>query len=183
MLFTFATNRILVRIRNGFTDFIDRFYFPFLRFMPIEIFRYAATGGMNTVFDILLYVFFYRIVLMKQIVHLGFVSISPHIASFLIVFPITFITGFILAKFITFIGSELRGRIQLIRYGISVSGSILLNYIFLKLFVEYFGLYATPSKIITTIIVICYSYFVQRFYSFKTGKLIIRKVKVPLQVR
>ena len=53
-----------------------------------------------------------------QIVHLGFVAISPHIAAFLIVFPMTFTSGFLLAKYVTFTASELKGRIQLFRYGL-----------------------------------------------------------------
>ncbi len=127
------------------------------------------TGGANTVFDIFLYFIFYRYVLDRQILDLGFVAISPHIAAFLIVFPITFSTGFILAKYITFTASELRGRIQLFRYGLTVSGAIFLNYIFLKFFVEYIGLYAILSKILTTIIVVAFSYLSQRHFSFKTA--------------
>ena len=158
-------------IRNVIIRIIDWFYFPFLRFIPIEIFRYAATGGANTVFDIMLYFIFYRYILQMQIVHLGFVAISPHIAAFLMVFPITFTSGFVLAKYVTFTASELQGKVQLLRYGISVAGAILLNYIFLKFFVEFAGLYATLSKVFTTLIVVIYSYIVQRFFSFETGRL------------
>ena len=150
--------------------FVDWFYFPFLRFIPIQIFRYAATGGANTVLDLLLYFVFYRYVLDIQIVDLGFIAISPHIAAFLMVFPITFITGFLLAKYVTFTGSELKGKIQLFRYGVTVAGAIILNYIFLKLFVEYAGFFATLSKGLTTIIVIIYSYLLQSYFSFKTVK-------------
>ncbi len=142
------------RIQNFILKIVDWFYFPFLHFIPIEIFRYAFTGGLNTFFDLLLYFIFYNYILDKQIVELGFVAISPHIAAFLIVFPITFTTGFLLAKYVTFTTSELNGRTQLFRYGVTVSGAILLNYVFLKLFVEYFGIYATVSKGITTIIVV-----------------------------
>lgn len=148
---------------------VDYFYFPFLRFIPPEIFRYGVTGGVNTAFDIFLYFIFYRYVLDRQILELGFVAISPHIAAFLLVFPITFTTGFILAKYVTFTASELRGRIQLFRYGVTVSAAILLNYIFLKFFVEYMGLYATLSKGLTTIIVVAFSYLSQRYFSFKTA--------------
>jgi len=155
------TGGVIIRI-------VDWFYFPFLRFIPIQIFRYAVTGGANTVLDLLLYFVFYRYVLDMQIVDLGFVAISPHIAAFLMVFPITFLTGFLLAKYVTFTGSELRGKIQLFRYGVTVAGAIVLNYIFLKLFVEYAGLYATLSKGLTTIIVVIYSYVLQRYFSFKT---------------
>jgi len=150
---------------------IDYFHTPFRRFIPVETFRYAATGGFNTVLDIFLYFFCYNFIIDKHVVDLGIVSISPHIAAFLIVFPITFFTGFLFAKFITFTTSIVRGRIQLIRYMISVSGSIFLNYVFLKIFVEFVGLWPTLSKIITTGIVVIYSYFAQKFFTFKTARL------------
>jgi hypothetical protein len=108
-------------------------------------------------------------VLDKNNVDLHIVVISPYIAAFLIVFPITFFTGFLLAKYITFTESEIRGRIQLIRYMISVSGSIFLNYAFLKILVEFAGFWPTMAKIITTVIVVTYSYFVQKFFTFKTA--------------
>ena len=165
--------QFLKKVRDSIIRITDWFYFPFLRFIAIEVFRYAATGGANTMFDIFLYFIFYHFVLHMQIVDLGFVAISPHIAAFLMVFPITFTTGFLLAKYVTFTASELRGHIQLFRYGVSVTGSILLNYLFLKLFVEAAGMYATLSKVITTLIVIAYSYVVQRYFSFKTNKILI----------
>ena len=166
-------SNLFQRFQNLILKVIDWFYFPFFHFIPIEIFRYAFTGGLNTILDLLLYFVFYKYVLDKQIVELGFVAISPHIAAFLIVFPITFTTGFLLAKYVTFTSSELKGRIQLFRYGVTVTGAIFLNYIFLKLFVEYFGFFATASKGITTIIVVIYSYILQRYFSFKTGRLLV----------
>lgn len=135
--------------------------------MPEQTFKYAATGGMNTAVDILLYFVFYNFVLKKEILDLGFYAISPHIAAFLMSFIITFPTGFLLAKFISFPGSYLRKRIQLTRYGLTVAGSIILNYIFLKLFVETVGIYPTPSKIMTTFIVIIFSYTSQKYFTFK----------------
>lgn len=152
---------------------IDFFYKPFRKLIPIplETFRYATTGGFNTVLDIFLYFICYNFILDKKIVDLKVVSVSPHIAAFLIVFPITFFTGFLFAKFITFTSSEIRARIQLVRYMLSVSGSIFLNYIFLKLFVEFVGLWPTLSKILTTFIVVIYSYFAQKFFTFKTTGL------------
>ena len=161
-------------IQNIINAVINWFYKPFERYIPVETFRYAATGGMNTVLDILLYFIVYRYVLDRQIIELGFTAISPHIAAFLIVFPITFSTGFLLAKYITFTSSEVIGRVQLFRYGCTVGGSILLNYVLLKLFVEYFGWYATFSKIITTFIVIIYSYIAQRYFTFKTAKVFLK---------
>lgn len=150
---------------------VDAFYFPFLRFIPHEIFRYGVTGGVNTFFDILLYYLFYQFVLSRQIVELGFIAISPHIAAFLIVFPITFCSGFMLAKYVTFTSSEVKGRVQLFRYWVTVIAAIFLNYLFLKFFVEYVGLEAVTAKIFTTIFVVLFSYVSQRHFSFKTANL------------
>lgn len=149
--------------------FVLWFYPPFRRYMPEQTFKYAATGGMNTALDILLYFIFYNFVLDKEMVDLGFYAISPHIAAFLMSFVFTFPTGFLLAKFISFPGSYLRKRIQILRYAMAVSGSVVLNYIFLKLFVEVFGWYPTPSKIATTFIVILFSYTAQKHFTFKTS--------------
>ncbi|HCE57170.1 MAG TPA: phenylalanine 4-monooxygenase [Prolixibacteraceae bacterium] len=169
--------QLLRNIRNKIIRLIDWFYFPVFRFIPNEVFRYAFTGGINTALDLFLYFIIYRYILDMQIVDLGFLAISAHIAAFLIVFPVTFSTGFILAKYVTFSASELRGRIQLFRYGVTVFGSIMLNYVFLKLFVEYFGWFATFSKAITTVIVVIYSYISQRYFSFKTAQVAVsRKV-------
>lgn len=159
-------------LRSLITQIVDYFYTPFQKYIPLETFRYAATGGFNTILDISLYFIFYNFILDKQVIDLYIVSISPHIAAFLIVFPITFFTGFLFARYITFTSSEIRGRIQLIRYMISVSGSLFLNYICLKFLVEFGGLWPTLSKIITTVVVVVYSYFVQKFYTFKTARLV-----------
>lgn len=162
---------ILIKLRILLDKIITWFYQPFKRFIPPETFRYAATGGLNTAFDIFLYFYFYNFILRKEVIELGFVAISPHIAAFIMVFPITFTTGFLLAKYITFTSSPIRGRVQLLRYGLTVAGAILLNYILLKLFVEYLFIWPTISKIITTVFVVAYSYFIQRYFTFKTANV------------
>lgn len=154
-------------LRDLIEQVIDWFYIPFKKIIPIQTFRYAACGGSNTALDIFLYFLCYNFVIHKHIIDIGFVSISPHIAAFLIVFPITFLTGFILSKYITFQESQLRGKVQLFRYGLSVVGSIFLNYVLLKLFVEFFHIYPTPSKMITAFIVILYSYLASKYFTFK----------------
>jgi len=158
------------KLQRSITSFIDWFYPPFGKIVSVETFRYGVTGGTNSVLDIFLYFVFYNFVLDKHIIDLGFIAISPHIGAFLLVFPITFSTGFLLAKYITFTQSELKGRIQLIRYMFSVAGSILLNYLLLKLFVEVAGIFATLSKILTTGVVIIYSFLIQKHYTFQTGE-------------
>lgn len=150
---------------------IDFFYPPFKKWMDKKTFRYLACGGGNTLLDILIYFVSYNFILDKSLVDLKFFAISPHIAAFIIAFLITFPTGFLLMKYVVFTDSALRGRVQLVRYFLLVFICILLNYVFLKLFVEQFGFYPTISKILTTVIVVSFSYLTQRYYTFKQAPI------------
>jgi putative flippase GtrA len=146
---------------------IDFFYPLFKRLMPIQLYRYGVAGVANMCFDWVLYYVFYHYVFHESVVDLGFVAFTPHIASFVFTFPITFISGFWLSRYISFKESVLRGRIQLFRYFSVVLGCIFINYIFLKIFVEVCGFYPTPSKIITTFITTVFSFLMQKYFSFK----------------
>lgn len=149
------------------TWLVDLFYPLFKGWLPLKTYRYAVCGGGNLLFDIFLYYVLYNFVLQKENLDLGIVVFSPHIAALFIVFPITFTTGFLLNKYIAFGESNLRGRIQLYRYAIVVAGAILLNYLLMKLFVDGWGFYATPSKILVTAISVIYSYTLQNRFTFK----------------
>ena len=142
--------------------------------MPIQTFRYAACGGGNTILDIFLYFLAYNYVLRKEIVYTPAGAISPHIAAFLISFAISFPTGYMLNRYIVFPGSILKGRVQLFRYFMLVLVCIYLNYIFIKLFVEHFHIYPTIAKMLTTVIVVAFSYFTQKNFTFKTGNGVSR---------
>jgi putative flippase GtrA len=149
-------------------SFLDWFYPPFKKLMPKQTFRYAACGGGNTVLDILLFFISYRFILQKEYVQTPWITLSPHIAAFMMSFVVTFPIGFFLSRYVVFEGSAVRKREQLPKYMIVVLGAILLNYFFLKVFIETFGMYATLSKIITTFFVVAFSYFSQKYFTFKT---------------
>lgn len=168
-----VTLKHLRNIRDIIRDTIDWFYQPFRQYVPADTFRYGVSGGFNTSLDLLLYFICYNFILQKKVVHLMFVSVSPHIFAFLIVFPITFTTGFILSKYIAFSESYLHGRVQLFRYGLTVLVCFVLKYLLLKLFVDGCHIYATPSNIIATAFTIGYSYFSQKYFTFKTEKPLV----------
>ena len=148
--------------------FIDFFYPPFRRIMPLQTFRYAAFGGGNMLLDIFLYFVSFHFLLQEQVLHTPVGAISPHIAAFLCAFAITFPLGFYLNRTFVFPGSTLRGRVQLVRYFILVLVCIALNYCFIKLFVEQFHIFPTISKILTAIIVVGFSFVSQKHFTFKT---------------
>lgn len=135
--------------------------------MPIQTFRYAACGGTNTLLDIFVFFISYNFILHKQVLHLGILAFKPYIAAFIISFLVSFPTGFLLMRHVVFPGSSLHGRVQLFRYFLLVVICILLNYIFIRLFVEEFNLYPTVAKIITTGIVVSFSYLTQKNFTFK----------------
>ncbi len=134
--------------------------------MPLQTFRYAACGGGNTLFNIFLFYIFHNYVYDKQVVDLKFLALEPYTAAFISAFVITFPIGFYLSMFVVFPGATLRRRVQLFRYFLVVIACIILNYIFLKIFVEVFGWYPTPSLMVTAVIVVAFSYVSQRHFSF-----------------
>lgn len=147
---------------------ISWFYLaPVRKLIPYHMFKYMACGGVNMVFDLLLFAFLYNIVFDKQVVDLGFMSISPYIAAFLIVFPITFLSGFWLMNNVAFQGSPMKNKTKLSRYFLVVCLNIGINYVGLKFFVEYLHFYPTPAKFTITIICTLFSYFSQRFFTFR----------------
>jgi len=152
------------------TLWVDFFYPPFRKYMSLQFFRYAVTGGLNLVFDWLLYFLIYNFVLQKNMLYLGFVTISSHIATFIIKLPIVLLSGFLLQKYVTFTYSDIRGRIQLFRYFVIFMVNILLNYAGLKLFVEVLHIYPTPSFMLVSVITVIFSYFSQKKYTFKEKK-------------
>lgn len=136
--------------------------------MPLQTYRYAACGGFNTTLDILLFFVCYNFVFKKQVVHVGSIAMTPHIAAFLASFSITFPLGFYLSRNVVFSGSNLSGRIQLFRYFLLVLACIALNYMFLKILVEQLHVYPTVSKMITTAVVVSFSYLTQKHFTFRT---------------
>lgn len=150
------------------TTVIDCFYWkPFRPLLPLQTFRYAACGGLNMVLDALWYFVIYHYIVAERFFDLGVVVLSPHIASMLVVFPITFFNGFWLNRNVAFKSSPLSGQTQLFRYALSIVGSILLTYAGLKLFVEVCGFWPTPSKVLTTILTVIYSFLAAKYFTFR----------------
>lgn len=159
--------KCLNNIARFITRCIDLFYPPFKRLIPLQMFRYAACGVGNMLLDWVLYFLIYNFVLQHRMLNLGFVTLSSHIATLAIVFPITFLTGFYLAKYVSFTHSSLKNRTQFFRYILVAAANLLINYLGLKLFVDVCGIYPTPSKIIITLISVIFSFLSQKYFTFR----------------
>lgn len=154
-------------MRKSINQFIEFFYFDFLRFIPLQTFKYIACGGTTVVVDYLVYYVAYYFIFFKESVSINAHTVSPHVASSIMSFMVSFPLGFALNKFIAFSHSELRGRVQLFRYGLTVLSCFVFSIFFIKLFVEFFHFNPKVSKILTILIVAVYSYFTQQYFSFK----------------
>jgi putative flippase GtrA len=156
-------------LKERIIEFIDFFYPPFRKLMPLQTFRYAACGGGNTLLDIFIYFIAYNFIIKKEVIYTFAGAMKPHVAAIVLSFAISFPIGYLLNRYIVFPGSILRGRVQLFRYFLLVMVCLFLNYILIKLFVEHFHIFPTVSKILTTVIVVSFSYLTQKNFTFKTG--------------
>ncbi len=161
--FEIGVERLMIKV-------IDFFYPPFRKIMPLDLFRYGCCGGLNLILEWVLYYVFYHFVFHAQVFHLGPLAFTPHIAAFVFKFPITFLTGFWMARHISFSGSTLRGRTQIFRYLLVTVVNVLINYLGLKLFVEVFQWWPTISYVIISVICVTFSYLTNKYFSFKKSK-------------
>lgn len=146
---------------------IDFFYPPFKRLMGLQTFRYAASGGANTALGFIVFYIGFKFIFREKPVDLGIYVFEAHSAALLLSFCICFPFGFFLLKYVVFTDSNMKGRVQLFRYFALYVFNLGLNYILLRLFVESLKIYPTFAQIITTVIIILFSYIAQRNFTFK----------------
>lgn len=153
--------------RDFILPIIDFFYPPFRNLMNLQTFRYAASGGGNMLLGFTTYFLSYKYLFLEKDFDFNFFAFKGHIAALIVSFIVTFPVGFFMSKYVVFSDSKMKGRIQLFRYFMICLFNLALNYILLKIFVEKFHIYPVLAQIITTCIVIVFSYIAQRNFSFK----------------
>ena len=157
-----------MKIAERITKIIDVFYIkPLRRFVPLQTFRYAMCGGGNLVLNWVTYALLYDVILGFDYLNLGFVYISRHIAALAVTFPVTLFTGYWLQSRISFRSSPLGDRVSAVRYLLTTLGSLAINYVCLKIFVEWVGMYAPVAQMVTSLITIVYSYLLQKYWTFR----------------
>ena len=123
----------------------------------------------NVVFSLILYFVVYNFVLRQQVLPLGLFTLSSHIGALVIIFPFSNFFGFLLQKYVTFTESDLRGHVQLYRYFLIVFVNLGINAIVLKILVDGFHFWVTPSQMVATFFCIFISYFSQKKFTFKNA--------------
>lgn len=146
---------------------IDWWYPLFRKWMGIQTFRYAASGGMNTALGYLVFYIGFKFIFNARPVDLGFFVFEPHSAALLLAFCFSFPFGFFLMKYVVFTDSNMKGRVQLFRYFVLYVFNLGLNYVMLKVFVESLKIYPTIAQVITTVLIVLFSYIAQRNFTFR----------------
>ncbi len=149
---------------------IDFFYPPFRRWFSLHTFRYMASGGITVSTGIIGYFIIFNYILHQEDVKIGEYLITAPIAALFLESAVTFIVGFMLNKYLVFTQSTLVGRIQLFRYATVYGTNILLNYALMKILVEGFQFFPSVAKALITIVLAIFSYFSQKYFSFRVKK-------------
>ena len=149
--------------------FLDIFYPIVKKLFSKTTYYYAVCGASNMVLSWVLFYLFYNYLFHQQKWTIPLINqaINAYTISAAICFAISFIIGFTLLKYVVFTESEIKGRVQLFRYGISALISFVTSYAILRLLIEVFGIYASVSNIIASVVVAVISYLIQRNFTFK----------------
>ena len=169
-------------ISNTILKIIDFFYPLFRKVLPLQTFRYLACGGGLTVTSLLIFFISYNFILppfvhtevtadkREEWITIGGLSITRYIAAYLVSLATTFPIGFFLSKYVVFQESHLKGRIQLFRYASLQLLNIGTNYYLLHFLVGWCGFWATPSQTLSAALIAVFSYFFQKYVSFRSVK-------------
>ena len=154
---------------NLIRKFLDLFYPVVAKIFDKTTYYYAACGTGNLVLSWILFFLFYQFVFEKKLWHISFINFTftPYTLSAFSCFIISFTLGFLMMKYVVFTQSELKGRIQLFRYGISAIITSSANWVLLKTFVEIFYFFPSLANVLSTCIVVVISYLIQRNFTFK----------------
>jgi putative flippase GtrA len=155
------------KVQKLIITLLDIFYPIFKPFFNKQTYYYLACGGGNTLFALVLYYLIYNNLLHQEDLNLYIITFKAHMASLFLTTAITFPIGFYLTKFIVWSDSNLETKKQFFRHFAFLIFGTVLNYFLLKLFVEILEWWAMPSQILTTVIIVIFSYLTQKYISFK----------------
>ena len=149
--------------------FLDLFYPLVSKIFDKTTYYYAVAGSTNLVLGWVLFWVLDHWVINSKTVELPLFEHPVHsytvIAAVCGVFR--FLFGFLMMRYVVFTESQLKGRVQFFRYGLSALISATVNWILIKLMVDTFALNASLCNVFASVGVVTISYFLQRKFSFR----------------
>ncbi|HEX7366017.1 MAG TPA: GtrA family protein [Pelobium sp.] len=135
-----------------------------------KVVRFFLSAGIATLFDVLIYYSAINYLFNYQRVRVLSFSASAHNISLCISYSCGVVVNFLLTKYAVFTESNLKGRKQFRRFAMIAFLGFFANYSLLRLFVEFFDFYPTPSRIASALSLGVASYYVHKLFTFKITK-------------
>ncbi len=154
-------------LSNLLTKFVDCFYIKPFHKIPKQTFRYIVCGGMNFVVTILCYHIAFYYIFADNNFDIGFMVLSPHVASLAISLPVNFGVGFWLQSRISFKRSPLKRHVQFARYFITGMTALLITTLLTKAFTYVIPDFPTLSQMIIYCITAVFSFVCQKYFTFR----------------
>ena len=156
----------MIRIIRAFLDF---FYPIVSRIFDKTTYYYAVAGSTNLVLGWVLFWVLDHWVIHSKTVELPLFKHPVH--SYTVIAAVcgmvSCLFGFMMMRYVVFTESQLKGRIQFFRYGLSALISATVNWLLIKLMVDTFAWNASLCNVFASVVVVTISYFLQRKFSFK----------------
>lgn len=135
-----------------------------------KVIRFFLSAGIATMVDVMIYFSVINYLFHYQRVNVGFYSASAHNFSLCISYSCGVLINFLLNKYAVFSESTIAGRKQFRRFALIAFLGFFANYGLLRLFVEVFDFYPTPSRIASALSLGVASYYVHKLFTFKIKK-------------
>jgi putative flippase GtrA len=156
----------MIRIIRAFLDF---FYPIVSRIFDKTTYYYAVAGSTNLVLGWVLFWVLDHWVIHSKTLELPLFKHPVH--SYTVIAAVcgvvSFLFGFLMMRYVVFTESQIKGRIQFFRYGLSALISATVNWLLIKLMVDTFAWNASLCNVFASVVVVTISYFLQRKFSFK----------------
>ena len=156
----------MIRIIRAFLDF---FYPLVSKIFDKTTYYYAVAGSTNLVLGWVLFWVLDHWAINSKTVEL---PLFEHpVRSYSVIAAIcgvfSFLFGFLMMRYVVFTESQLKGRVQFFRYGLSALISATVNWTLIKLMVDTFAWNASLCNVFASVVVVTISYFLQRKFSFR----------------
>lgn len=132
-----------------------------------KLVRFFMSAGIATLADVIIYFFVINFLFEHQRVYFGVYSASAHTLSLCVSYSCGVAVNFAITKYAVFNESTLAGKKQFSRFALIAFIGFFANYGLLRLFVEVFDFYPTPSRITSALSLGIAAYYIHKFFTFK----------------
>lgn len=164
-------------VKNFVRYCLNLVYPAFRKLMPFQVFAYLSVGAANTAWNIALFAGFYWSIVQSSGLFLGSFdlrNLAVEIATILS-FGLSVLTGFWLSKNFAFTDASNEKKENAKQFGkyllVSLQGQFS-DYLITKALIVFLLMHPTFAYLLSTVIMLVLNFFLQKYYTFKTRKVV-----------